>query len=227
MFQASGARHRPLRSGPQLRSRRRRNGLAKFLTSRQNFSPIVALFPHASRLNRKRLRKNLAFFLQRRKRGPARLFRYEMGSLLDNEIGQVTQLLKAMRAGDEQAAGRLSPLIYAELHHLAKAHMRPDHSRPTALINEAYLHLVGEDIDWNSRAHFIGLAAHVMRQVLVDYAHALNPERQGDALDPVGSHEELAVSIQQLNEVAELDEALKNLEHEKPRRARVVELRYF
>ena len=150
-----------------------------------------------------------------------------MGSLLDNEIGQVTQLLKAMRAGDEQAAGRLSPLIYAELHHLAKAHMRPDHTRPTALINEAYLHLVGEDIDWNSRAHFIGLAAHVMRQVLVDYAHALNPERQGDALDPVGSHEELAVSIQQLNEVAELDEALKKLEHEKPRQARVVELRYF
>jgi RNA polymerase sigma-70 factor (ECF subfamily) len=150
---------------------------------------------------------------------------------LDNDAQQVTQLLKAMRAGDEQAADRLLPLIYAELHHLAKAYMRrerPDHSlQATALINEAYLRMVGEDIDWNSRAHFIGLAAHVMRRVLVDYARARNAEQLGDALNRVEIHEEFAIPPRQLDEVAELDEALRKLEKEKPRQARVVELRYF
>jgi RNA polymerase sigma factor (TIGR02999 family) len=153
------------------------------------------------------------------------------GVALDNEAGQVTQLLKAMRAGDGQAADRLLPLVYAELHSLAKAYMRrerPNHTlQATALINEAYLRLVGEDIDWNSRAHFIGLAAHVMRQVLVDYARAHNAERRGGVLNRVEMHEELAISPQQLDEVAELDEALQKLEQEKPRQARVVELRYF
>jgi RNA polymerase sigma-70 factor (ECF subfamily) len=136
-----------------------------------------------------------------------------------------------MRAGDEQAADRLLPLIYAELHHLAKAYMRrerPDHSlQATALINEAYLRMVGEDIDWNSRAQFIGLAAHVMRRVLVDYARARNAEQLGDALNRVEIHEEFAIPPRQLDEVAELDEALRKLEKEKPRQARVVELRYF
>ena len=109
-------------------------------------------------------------------------------------------------------------------HHLAKAYVRPER---TALINEAYLHLVGEDIDWNSRAHFIGLAAHVMRRVLVDYARARNAEQRDEALNRVEMHEKLAISSQQLDEVAELEEALQKLEQEKPRQARVVELRYF
>ena len=87
---------------------------------------------------------------------------------LENDGGQVTRLLKAMHAGDTQAAENLLPLVYSELHRLAKGYMRrerPDHTlQATALINEAYLRLVGEDIDWNSRAHFIGLAANVMRR---------------------------------------------------------------
>jgi RNA polymerase sigma-70 factor (ECF subfamily) len=153
------------------------------------------------------------------------------GVALDNDVDQVTQLLKAMRAGDGQAADRLMPLIYAELHRLAKAYMRrerPDHTlQATALINEAFLRLVREDVDWNSRAHFIGLAAHVMRRVLVDYARARNAEKRGGALTQVEIHEEVAISPQQLDEVVELDEALEKLEQEKPRQARVVELRYF
>lgn len=96
--------------------------------------------------------------------------------------GQVTQLLKAMRAGDAQAAENLLPLVYAELHRLARSYMRrerPDHTlQATALINKAYLRLVGEDVDWNSREHFIGLAAHVMRRVLVDYARTRNAEQR-------------------------------------------------
>jgi len=150
---------------------------------------------------------------------------------MDSDSGQVTQLLKAMHAGDAQAAESLLPLVYAELHRLAKAYMRrerPDHTlQATALINEAYLRLVGEDIDWNSRSHFIGLAAHVMRRVLVDYARAHNAEQRGGALQRVELQDELAISPEQLDEVEHLDEALKKLEKENPRQARVVELRYF
>ena len=150
---------------------------------------------------------------------------------MDSDNGQVTQLLKAMHAGDAQAAESLLPLVYAELHRLAKGYMRrerPDHTlQATALINEAYLKLVGEDIDWNSRAHFIGLAANVMRRVLVDYARAHNAEQRGGGLQRVEMQDELAISAAQLDEVEDLDEALKKLEKENPRQARVVELRYF
>jgi RNA polymerase sigma-70 factor (ECF subfamily) len=150
---------------------------------------------------------------------------------MDNDAGQVTQLLKAMHAGDAHAAESLLPLVYAELHRLAKGYMRrerPDHTlQATALINEAYLKLVGEDIDWNSRAHFIGLAANVMRRVLVDYARAHNAEQRGGGLQRVEMQDELAISAKQLDEVEHLDEALKQLEKENPRQARVVELRYF
>ncbi len=150
---------------------------------------------------------------------------------MDEDSGQVTQLLKAMHAGDTQAAESLLPLVYAELHRLAKGYMRrerPDHTlQATALINEAYLRLVGEDIDWNSRAHFIGLAANVMRRVLVDYARAHNAEQRGGGLQRVEMQDELAISAEQLDEVEHLDEALKKLEKENPRQARVVELRYF
>jgi RNA polymerase sigma-70 factor, ECF subfamily len=153
------------------------------------------------------------------------------GAAMDNDSGQVTQLLKAMHAGDTQAAESLLPLVYAELHRLAKGYMRrerPDHTlQATALINEAYLRLVGEDIDWNSRAHFIGLAANVMRRVLVDYARAHNAEQRGGGLQRVEMQDELAISAEQLDEVEHLDEALKKLEKENPRQARVVELRYF
>jgi RNA polymerase sigma-70 factor (ECF subfamily) len=145
--------------------------------------------------------------------------------------GQVTQLLKAMRAGDAQAAEDLLPLVYAELHRLARSYMRrerPDHTlQATALINEAYLRLVGEDVDWNSREHFIGLAAHVMRRVLVDYARTRNAEQRGGGLKRVEMQDDLAISAEQLDQVEELDEALKKLEKENPRQARVVELRYF
>ena len=117
---------------------------------------------------------------------------------MDSDHGQVTQLLKAMRAGDAQAAENLLPLVYAELHRLAKAYMRrerPDHTlQATALINEAYLRLVKDDVDWNSRAHFISLAAHVMRRVLVDYARARNAEQRGGGLQRVEMQEELAIS---------------------------------
>jgi len=150
---------------------------------------------------------------------------------MGTDSGQVTQLLKAMRAGDPQAAEDLLPLVYAELHRLAKSYMRrerPDHTlQATALINEAYLRLVGEEIDWKNRAHFIGLSAKVMRRVLVDYARAHKAEQRGGGLQRVEMQEELAVAPEKLEEVQQIDELLEKLEKENPRQARVVELRYF
>ncbi len=136
-----------------------------------------------------------------------------------------------MHDGDTSAAGRLLPLVYSELHRLAQAYMRrerPDHTlQATALINEAYLRLAGEDIDWNSRAHFIGLAAHVMRQVLVDYARQHNAERRAGGLHRVEMEDDLALSPERIVEVVAIDEALTRLAAQNPRQARVVELRYF
>jgi RNA polymerase sigma-70 factor (ECF subfamily) len=145
--------------------------------------------------------------------------------------GQVTQLLKAMRAGDPQAAQDLLPLVYAELHRLAKVYMRrerPDHTlQATALINEAYLRLAGDEVDWKNRAHFIGLSAQVMRRVLVDHARARNAEHRGGGLQRVEMQEELAIAPERLDQVQEIDDLLKKLEKENLRQAKVVELRYF
>jgi len=150
---------------------------------------------------------------------------------MDAGPGQVTQLLKAMQMGDSRAAEDLLPLVYAELHRLAKAYMRrerPEHTlQATALINEAYLRLVKEDADWNSRSHFIGVAAMVMRRVLVDHARAHNADRRAGGLKRVELSDDLVISVEQLDEVALLDNALTKLAKAKPRQARVVELRYF
>lgn len=150
---------------------------------------------------------------------------------MGDDGGQVTQLLKAMRSGDPQAAQDLLPLVYAELHRLAKSYMRrerPDHTlQATALINEAYLRLAGEEIDWKNRAHFIGLSAQVMRRVLVDHARARNAEHRGGGLQRVEMQDELAISPDKLDQVQQIDHLLKKLEKENPRQAKVVELRYF
>jgi RNA polymerase sigma-70 factor (ECF subfamily) len=147
------------------------------------------------------------------------------------EKGKVTQLLKAMAKGDAAAADKLLPLVYGELHRLASSYMRnerPDHTlQATALINEAYLRLAREDTDWNSREHFIGVAANVMRRVLVDCARARKAEHRGGGMKRVEMRDDLAISEEKLDEVAALDVALSNLESQNPRQGKVVELRYF
>ena len=150
---------------------------------------------------------------------------------MNSDPGQVTHLLHAMRAGDPGAAETLLPLIYQELHRLAKAYMRRERRehtlQPTALIHEAYLRLAHEEIDWTSRQHFIGVAAHVMRRVLVDYARAHNAERRGGGLKRVELDDSLAIDVERIDELLAIDEALGRLAQVNPRQARVVELRYF
>jgi RNA polymerase sigma-70 factor, ECF subfamily len=150
---------------------------------------------------------------------------------MEIEKGQVTQLLNAMAKGDRDAADQLLPLVYGELHRLASSYMRNerrDHTlQATGLINEAYLRLAREDTSWNSREHFIGVAANVMRRVLIDYARAHRAERRGGDLKRVEMQDDLAISVQKLDEIEALDSALTSLELQNPRQGRVVELRYF
>lgn len=150
---------------------------------------------------------------------------------MDEDRSQTTRLLKAVHAGDRAAAERLLPLVYGELHRIANAYMRrerADHTlQPTALINEAYLRLIEDDVDWNSREHFIGFAAHVMRRVLVDYARTRNADQRGGRMERVELQDQLAISPERLEEVSMIDEALDRLEKNNPRQAKVVELRYF
>jgi len=150
---------------------------------------------------------------------------------MDSAGGEVTLLLRAMKSGDESAAGRLLPLVYNELHRLARHYMqreRSDHTlQPTALINEAYLRLAHDNVDWQSRQHFIGVAATVMRRVLVDHARAHNAAMRGGDLQRVELDEGLAISRERSTELLALHDALNRLEEINPRQAKVVELRYF
>jgi len=145
--------------------------------------------------------------------------------------GEVTLLLKAMKDGDSSAADKLLPLVYDELHRLAKSYMmreRRDHTlQPTALINEAYLRLAGDNVDWQSHQHFIAVAASMMRRVLVDHARAHNAEFRGGGLRHIQVEEAVAFSPERSAELLAVDDALHNLGKLNPRQAKVVELRYF
>jgi RNA polymerase sigma-70 factor, ECF subfamily len=145
--------------------------------------------------------------------------------------GEVTLLLRAMQSGDPTASEKLLPLVYNELHRLAKSYMRrerPNHTlQPTALINETYLRLTGDTINWQNRAHFVGVAANIMRRVLVDHARAHKAGIRGGNLQRVEFEEGIAISKERSNEMLQLDNALNKLEEVNPRQAKVVELRYF
>lgn len=146
---------------------------------------------------------------------------------------QVTQLLVAWSQGDRAALDELTPHVYRELHSLAKAYLRrarPNQTlQPTALINEACLRLLGqtEPIQWENRAHFFGIAARLMRMVLVDYSRSRNAQKRGGSSDPVTLEEALILSPGQLPDVLEINEALDHLAKVDERKANVIELRYF
>lgn len=145
----------------------------------------------------------------------------------------VTTLLKKWEEGDESALERLMPLVHDELHRLAHQHMRrerPDHILQTsALINEAYLRLVDQpEIKCENRAHFFGLAARIMRRILVDDARKRNSAKRGGSLIHVPLDEATGVVVhEQAANVTALDEALKKLETIDERQGQIVELRFF
>jgi RNA polymerase sigma-70 factor, ECF subfamily len=160
----------------------------------------------------------------------------------------VTQLLAQWRDGDERAFAELSALMYEELRQLAQRHLRRERSdhtiQRTALVNEAFVRLVGQQsVDWQSRAHFIGLASKLMRRVLVDYARARLADKRGGgagvlSLDEMAAPEAdeapdtTPTALQHLDahtqeEVSAIDQALQRLEQIDARQAQIVEMRYF
>jgi RNA polymerase sigma factor (TIGR02999 family) len=149
-----------------------------------------------------------------------------------NSSGDVTRLLSAWTSGDKQALDELMPLVYRELHRIAKNRwigQDPGHTlQPTALIHEAYLKLISHGPKtYESRAHFFAVASMAMRHVLVNHAEASLAAKRGGGECSV-SLNEVEVSLQQeAREVLALHEALGALEGIDPRKCRVVELRYF
>ena len=150
------------------------------------------------------------------------------------EPGEVTVLLEQMCHGDSHAIDKLLPLVLHELRTLARLQLRnerPDHTlQPTALVNEAYIRLVTDQArNWQSRAHFIGVSASIMRRILVDHARRRQALKRGglsrrSALDTENC---AALSDQQAEELLTLNMALDRLEEMSHRQRRVVELRYF
>jgi len=145
---------------------------------------------------------------------------------------EVTALLRRWRDGDEAALNKLTPLVYDELHRLAHKYIRrerPGHTlQTTALVNEAYVRLVDQNsVDWQNRAHFFGVAAQVMRHILVDYARQQTAVKRGGGVERFNLDEGLIISKESAAELVALDEALKALSNLYPRRSKVVELRYF
>lgn len=145
---------------------------------------------------------------------------------------EVTQLLVAWGNGDQAALDRLMPLVYDELHRLAHHHMRrerPGHTLQTSgLVNEAYLRLVDQtQIQWESRAHFFGIAARLMRQILVDEARRRSYAKRGGGAIQVTFDEATTLAQEQSTNVLALDDALKSLEQLDSRQSRIVELRFF
>jgi len=144
----------------------------------------------------------------------------------------VTGLLVDWRNGDQTAYERLVPMVYAELHRLAHHYMsreRADHTlQTTALVNEAYVRLVDQKrTNWQNRAQFFGICAELMRRILVDYARQHQNQKRGGGAQRVTLDETAQVTEEKTTDLVTLDEALESLAKFDPRKARVVELRFF
>jgi len=150
---------------------------------------------------------------------------------------EITGLIRAWGAGDRTALDRLTPLVYDELRRIARRHMRNQgggHAlQTTALVHEAYLHLMDANANWQDRAHFFAASAQIMRRILIDLARAHHAQKRGGGVGPI--NHSAAVNLDELpspssdrsGELLALDEALTRLEQMDGRKAKVIELRFF
>ena len=146
--------------------------------------------------------------------------------------GQVTELLLELSGGNRAVVDELIPFLYRELKRIAAAQLRnerPGHTlQVTALVHEAYLKLVDQrQVHWQNRAHFFGVAAQVMRRILLDYAKGRARGKRGGDVRKTSLDEALTVSYDRAFELVEIDEALQRLEAFDQRQAKVVEMRFF
>lgn len=145
---------------------------------------------------------------------------------------EVTRLLLAWNGGDQTALNDLVPLVYAQLHRLARHYLSTENSghllQTTALINEAYLKLLdSRSIRWQNRSHFFGIAARLMRRILVDLARERNSQKRGGGARPVSLSSGSAVVQAPEEDILAVDQALEALAQVDERKSRVVELRFF
>ena len=145
---------------------------------------------------------------------------------------QVTELLGRWRNGDRAALDALIPLVYKELHRLAHSYLqreRPAHTlQSTALVNEAYVRMVGQKLpEFQNRAHFFAVAAQIMRQILVDYARSQRAAKRGGGACRLTLDEAIAFAEQSEVDVVALDRALKTLANLDAQQSQIVELRFF
>jgi RNA polymerase sigma factor (TIGR02999 family) len=145
----------------------------------------------------------------------------------------VSELLQAWGRGEPAALGQLTPRVYGELHKLARAYLRrgrPGQSlQPTALINEAFVRLLDQStpVAFENKVHFFGIAARLMRMILVDHARAHHAAKRGSAAAAVTLDDCMAVSPSRAPDVLEINEALDRLAQVDERKAKVIEMRYF
>ena len=144
----------------------------------------------------------------------------------------ITRMLGELRAGRKEVESRLLEAVYPELRRIAAHYMQGERAghtlQPTALVNEAYLELVGQgDIDWRNRSHFFGIAAQLMRRILVNYARQKKAQKREGSRQRVELSDTLAIVEDRLDEIIAVDAALDRLAEWDPRQAKIVELRFF
>ncbi|MGH9844910.1 MAG: sigma-70 family RNA polymerase sigma factor [Blastocatellia bacterium] len=149
-----------------------------------------------------------------------------------SSTAEITGLLVAWSDGDEAALEKLTPLVYDELHRLAKLYLKRERSghslQTTALVNEAYLRLIDwKNVEWQNRAHFFGLSAQLMRRILVDHARRRSYRKRGGDARQVSLEEAAVVSVERSADLIALDDALNTLAGMDARKSRIVELRFF
>jgi len=145
---------------------------------------------------------------------------------------QITQMLVDWGNGDEAALERLTPLVYDQLHRLARKYMvreRPGHTlQASALVNEAFIRLIDwKNVHWQNRAHFFGVSAQIMRRILVDFARSRDYAKRGGGVRNVSLDEAAVIPTERGTDLVALDEALNSLAELDERQSRVVELRFF
>jgi len=146
--------------------------------------------------------------------------------------GEVTQLLAEWQGGDRSSLDRLIPLVYRELHVIACRFLQkenPGHTlQCTALVHEAYLRLVDQSrTTWRNRAHFFGVAANIIRNILVDHARARSAAKRGGPMPALSLDEAIAIPLDRDLELIAVDDALMDLSRFDPQQSRIVELRFF
>ncbi len=147
------------------------------------------------------------------------------------ETREVTRLLQSLTAGNAEAIDALVPLVYSELRRLAAHYLKSEREghtlQPTALVHEAFLKLVEQETAWQNRNHFFAIAASLMRRILVDYARGYKAEKRGGSAEKVSLEDAFVFVKEKPAEMVALDEALEELAKIDPRRAKVVELKFF